>query len=190
MSDPISEALAVFPDKQRAALESVRSTLESLLPDARWDLSWGMPTLRIDGIIVTSLLGFTNHNSLFPGPEVHAVLGEALKGYDTTKGTIHFQKEKAPPKSFLKALVEARISVINAGFPKKSGEFKEFYTNGRLKATGRYKNGQMHGAWTFYRLDGSRMRSGSFAEGQQVCTWTTYTADGAAHTTTEFPKRR
>ena len=186
----VDSIIGSFPAKQAAALSAVRAHLHDLLPTAVEDLSWGMPTLRIEGIIVLSFLGFSHHNSLFPGPEVHAVLGEALKGYDTTKGTIHFQKEKAPPKSFLKALVEARISVINAGFPKKSGEFKEFYTNGRLKATGKYKNGQMHGAWTFYRLDGSKMRSGSFAEGQQVCTWTTYTVDGNAHSTTEFPKRR
>lgn len=190
MADPISDALKVFPDAQRRCLESVRETLRSLLPHATEDLSWGMPTFRIDGIIVTSYLGFTHHNSLFPGPEVQALLKKELEGYETTKGTIHFDKEKPPPKSFLKKLVEARIAVINSGYPKKSGEFKEFYSNGVLKASGKYKDNDMHGAWTFYRKDGSPMRSGSFSEGTQVCTWTTYTADGKPHKTTEFPKLR
>ena len=190
MADPISDALSVLYGKQREALEGVRSTLRSLLPTATEDLSWGMPTFRIDGDIVMSFLGFAKHNSVFPGPEVHAILGDALAGYETTKATIHFDKEKAPPRSFLKKVVEARILVINQSYPKKSGEFKEFYRNGVLKAAGKYKNGQMHGAWNFYRTDGSPMRSGSFAEGQRVCTWTTYTADGKAHRITEFPKLR
>jgi len=59
-----------------------------------------MPTFRIEGILVVSLMGFTHHNSLFPGAEVQERLGPLLEGYNTTKGTIHFEKKKLPPSTF------------------------------------------------------------------------------------------
>ena len=182
----IAEVLNSFPEKQSRALWSVHHTLEALLPSSEQDMSWGMPTFRCEGMIVTSLLGFQNHNSLFPGPEVMEIMGDALEGYTTTKGTIHFDKEKAPPKSFLKAVVEARIQAINAGFPKKSGEFLELYGNGRPKAQGKYKGDHMHGAWTFYRTDGTLMRSGSFRDGHQTGEWITYDRSDSPYKTTRL----
>lgn len=184
----VDSIIESFPDKQAAALAAVRSQLHDLLPTAIEDLSWGMPTLRVEGIIVLSFLGFRQHNSLFPGPEVQQLLGSALDGYTTTKGTIHFDQHKAPPKAFLKKLVEARITVINGTFPKKSGAFLELYKNGVVKAQGSYKGEAMHGAWSFYRKDGSRMRSGSFRSGEQVGTWITYDPSGAPYKETQFSR--
>lgn len=182
----IAEVLDSFPEKQSAALWNVHHTLEALLPHSEQDMSWGMPTFRCEGIIVTSLLGFQNHNSLFRGSEVMELMGDALAGYTVTKGTIHFDKEKAPPKSFLKAVVDARIRAINSSFPKKSGEFLELYGNGVLKARGKYKEGQMHGAWSFYRKDGTLMRQGSFRQGEQSGEWTTYDSFGSLYKTTRL----
>jgi uncharacterized protein YdhG (YjbR/CyaY superfamily) len=184
----VDSIIESFPEKQAAALAAVRSQLHDLLPTAVEDLSWGMPTLRVEGIIVLSFLGFSHHNSLFPGPEVQQLLGSALDGYTTTKGTIHFDQHKAPPKAFLKKLVEARITVINSTFPKKSGAFLELYKNGVVKAQGSYKGEAMHGAWSFHRKDGTRMRNGSFRSGEQVGTWITYDPSGAPYKETQFSR--
>jgi len=43
----------------------------------------------------------------------------------------------------------------------------------------------MHGAWEFFRKDGSLMRSGSFAHGRQVGIWRTYDREG--HVVKETP---
>jgi len=180
----IADVLNSFPEKQSRALWNVHHTLETLLPSSEQDMSWGMPTFRCEGMIVTSLLGFQNHNSLFPGPEVMEIMGDALAGYTVTKGTIHFDREKAPPKKFLRAVVEARIQAINASFPKKSGDFLELYSNGVLKARGKYRGDQMHGAWRFFRKDGTLLRSGSFRDGQQTGEWVTYDTSGSPYKTT------
>jgi antitoxin component YwqK of YwqJK toxin-antitoxin module len=45
----------------------------------------------------------------------------------------------------------------------------------------------MHGAWSFYRKDGTLMRSGSFRTGEQVGTWITYDSAGQPHKETQFP---
>jgi antitoxin component YwqK of YwqJK toxin-antitoxin module len=54
----------------------------------------------------------------------------------------------------------------------------DHYPNGNVRFTGFHLDGGMHGAWIFYRSDGSVMRSGSFDRGRQVGTWTTFARDG------------
>lgn len=183
MSDAES-VFSGFPDPQATALRTTYATLLSLLPHATEDLSWGMPTLRCEGMIVVSLLGFRDHNSLFPGPEAIELMGDGLEGYVVTKGTIHFSVDKAPPQKILQALVRARITAINQSFPKKSGQFLELFGNGVPKAVGKYRDGAMHGAWRFYRQNGTLMRSGSFTNGTQSGTWVTYDSSGEPYKTT------
>jgi antitoxin component YwqK of YwqJK toxin-antitoxin module len=60
------------------------------------------------------------------------------------------------------------------------------YGDGTVKAQGQRLNGEMHGAWKFFRLDGSLMRSGKFNRGKQVGVWSTYTRDGVLVKSTTF----
>ena len=185
--DDIDSIINAFPEAQAKALGDVRKRLKTLLPQATEDLSWGMPTLRCHDILMVSYTGFAHHNSLFPGPDVHERLGTLLEGYTTTKGTIHFDRDKAPPVAFLRALVKAKIGAINDSYPRKSGEFLGLYDSGVLKSRGRYTAaGDMTGKWTFFRKDGSLLREGSFKNGEQKGPWTTFTADGTPHKTTTF----
>ena len=180
------EAFNVFPATQRAALIDVLHQIRKLLPTCTEDMSWGMPSFRIEGVLVLSLMGFSRHNSLFPGAGVHELLGKELEAFSTTKGTIHFDRDKAPPASFMKKLIAARIRVINASYPTRRGQFMEFYSHGVLKARGKYTNKEMQGPWEFYRRTGVIMRSGSFNRGAQVGAWTTFTAEGESHKVTHF----
>jgi antitoxin component YwqK of YwqJK toxin-antitoxin module len=61
------------------------------------------------------------------------------------------------------------------------------YDGGGLKYTGVRLDGEMHGEWTWYRLDGSLMRTGAFDRGRQVGVWRTYDRDGAVVKETTFP---
>jgi antitoxin component YwqK of YwqJK toxin-antitoxin module len=57
-------------------------------------------------------------------------------------------------------------------------EVDPFYDNGKPRFTGKYKAGQMHGPWKFFRKDGSLMRSGEFKSGVQTGIWRTYDRNG------------
>lgn len=195
MTENVSEAeiLAVideFEPAQASVLRRVRQDLLSLLPEATEDLSWGMPTIRTQGIIVVSFLGFEKHNSFFPGPAVVAALAAKHPELETTKGTVHFDRVKAPSKSFVRELVTERIRAINAEYPKKSGESLELYDNGRVKARGKVRDGHMHGKWQFFRKDGTLMRAGSFTDGEQSGEWVTFNAQGEPHKTTRMGSGR
>jgi antitoxin component YwqK of YwqJK toxin-antitoxin module len=52
------------------------------------------------------------------------------------------------------------------------------FDNGRTKYSGFRLEGEMHGAWSWYRRDGSIMRTGPFDRGRQVGTWRTFNRHG------------
>lgn len=163
----IEAAVAKFPAPQRAALLATRDRLMALLPTATQEISWGMPTIKIDGIGVASFFGFKAHNSLFPYDTGIVEFVEA-KGYVVTKGGIHFDLDAAMPASLLKQIVRLRIESINASFPRKSGESKEFFANGQLKSRGKIKDGELHGAWEWFRTDGTLLRAATYKNGSRV----------------------
>jgi antitoxin component YwqK of YwqJK toxin-antitoxin module len=63
---------------------------------------------------------------------------------------------------------------------------EERYGNGVVKLTGSHVDGEMHGAWAFYRTDGSLMRAGFFDRGRQVGIWRTYDRSGRMVKETDF----
>jgi antitoxin component YwqK of YwqJK toxin-antitoxin module len=64
------------------------------------------------------------------------------------------------------------------------------YDNGKVRFRGANLDGKMHGAWRFFRRDGSIMRSGSFERGAQVGIWRTYDRSGKLTKETDFSKKR
>lgn len=150
-----------FEGAQRGALEATWAVIRRALPGGAETFSYGLPTLKVGANAVIAIEGFTRHNSVFPySGAIPAQFEEELATFDRTKGSIHFPVDKPFPAALLRRILVARIAEINAGYPKKSGEFKEYHRNGFLKAAGKIKDGQPHGPWSWYRADGTLMRTG------------------------------
>ena len=60
------------------------------------------------------------------------------------------------------------------------------YDNGKVRFRGANLDGKMHGAWKFFRRDGTLMRSGSFDRGREVGVWRTYDRTGRTLKETDF----
>ena len=60
------------------------------------------------------------------------------------------------------------------------------YGDGGVKFTGFRLDGEMHGAWSWYRTDGSIMRTGTFDRGRQTGTWRTFDRTGTVVKETAF----
>ncbi len=179
--------LKKFPPEQQKALLATIKEVETLFPHATRDIAWGMPTFKIGKDNLCHVMGFKNHNSFFPASgSIAAMLKKDLEGFVVSKGTIQFEQNKPFKKALLKKVLLARLTQINGSYPKKSGEFVEYYKNGAIKAVGKYKGSMMNGAWKFYRMDGSLMRSGAFKDGKQSGEWITYDAKGKKVKTTRF----
>ena len=95
---------------QRAALEKLRAQIRAAAPGAEEVISYGQPTFKLHGHLV-AFGAFKNHLSFFPmNSVIIASHAAALKGFETSKGTIQFTPEKPIPAATVKAIVKARIA--------------------------------------------------------------------------------
>jgi len=177
--EQVTAHLRKYDPGQRKILSELRDQIVAKLPTAEQVIKYGMPTFLIEGVPVIGFHGYKNHSSIFPySGSFNSRLEKDLETYEQTKGSIHFELGKPIPKPLVNKILEERIRQINDTYPKKSGEFLEFYSNGALKAKGKYKAGKLHGNWQWFRKTGTIMRSGSFKNGQQIGVWITYDSNG------------
>ena len=155
----IDEHLDGFDEPQRSALRATADVIRAALPGAVEVMSYGMPTFKLggeDGPAIVGLDGFTKHNSLFPySGSVAQEFAAELAGYPQTKGSIHFDLPTPFPRALLRRILKARLAEINAGYPKKSGEYRSFHSNGFLRESGRMRGDRKVGTWTTYDRDGN-----------------------------------
>ncbi len=183
----VTAHLKRFAPDQRKILSELREHIASKLPVAEQGIKYGIPTFLIEGVPVIGFDGYKNHNSIFPySGSFNGRLKKELEKYEQTKGSIHFEAGVAIPKPLINKILAERIVQINDSYPKKSGEFLEFYASGVLKAKGTYKSGKLHGDWKWFRKTGVIMRSGTFKNGVQVGTWITYDTKGKIYKTTKL----
>lgn len=182
--------LKKFTSEQRKILATLRDQIAVELPTSEQVIKYGIPTFLIEGVPIIGFDGYKNHNSIFPySGSFNSRLAKELEKFEQTKGSIHFDLKKPFPKPLLKKILKEKIVAINASYPKRTGEYLEFYPNGVLKAKGKYKAGELHGDWKWFRKTGVIMRSGSFKSGEQMGTWITYDVKGKVYKKTSFSKK-
>jgi uncharacterized protein YdhG (YjbR/CyaY superfamily) len=183
----VDKHLKGFEVGQGQILKELREMIAAELPTATEVIKYGIPTFMIEDVAIIGFDGFKKHNSLFPySGSTNLMLAKELAGYEQTKGSIHFAIDKRFPKPLLKKIIKARITQINSSYPKRTGEYLEFYGNGVLKAKGKMKAEKLHGEWKWFRKDGVIMRSGSFVAGRQTGVWITYDQQGKPYKKTNF----
>ncbi len=184
-SADVLAAIEEFTGAQAKALLSLRQALQRLLPGATETISWGMPTVKVGPDQVVSYSGFAHHNSIFPGSEVAAVIAEEYPELTTTKGTVHLDRDRPAPVTLLRRIVKLRLAEINDSYPRANGKTRRYYDNGFTEYTGSVREGEMHGAWEWFRRDGTRKRSGRFKAGDPVGEWTTFDPSGQPYKVTQ-----
>jgi len=107
----IDEYLAGVAEPARTTLNKVRAAIRSAVPpEATEAISYRMPTFKYKGSLM-AFGAFKKHCSLFPmSMAVIAAFKDELKGFPTSKGTIHFPLDKPLPAALLKKMVKARVA--------------------------------------------------------------------------------
>jgi len=106
----IDEYLAGIPEPARSTLRKIRLAIRSAVPpDASETISYRIPAFKHKRVLVW-FAAFSNHCSLFPTASVVEMFKNELKGFSTSKGTIHFPTDKPLPTGLIKKLVKARVA--------------------------------------------------------------------------------
>ena len=115
--DPRVDAyLAALPEARRTEFERLRARLRRLAPDAIETISYGMPALKLGDRFLLSYAGWKRHSSIYPmRDDVLERHAEVLRGYTTTKGSLHFDDAHPLPDAVVEDLVRTRIAEVEAG---------------------------------------------------------------------------
>ncbi len=110
----VDEYLAGVPEPARGTLNKMRAAIRSAAPrEATETISYGMPAFKHNRVLVW-FAAFSDHCSLFPTAAVIEAFKTELKGFSTSKGTIHFPTDRPLPAALVKKMVKARVAQIES----------------------------------------------------------------------------
>ena len=104
----VDDYLATLPEPTQAVLAQVRAAIREALPQAEEVISYQIPAYRIGKSRIIYFAGWARHWSLYPLLGVQDQLGDALAGYELSKGTIRFPLDQPVPVELVKRIAELR----------------------------------------------------------------------------------
>lgn len=105
----VDEYLATKPVALQRSLGRMRRIIRRALPGAEEVISYQIPAYRLNGRVVIYFAGWTEHVSIYPvtGRLVEA-LGERIKPYVASKGTLRFPLSKPIPERLITRVATLR----------------------------------------------------------------------------------
>ncbi len=106
----VAAYVAGVPEPARGTFNKLRAAIQSVVPrEATETISYRIPAFRHKRVLVW-FAAFSNHCSLFPTAAVIEALKDDLKGFSTSKGTVHFPTDKPLPIALIKKIVKLRVA--------------------------------------------------------------------------------
>ena len=104
----VDEYIASFPPEVRAVLQRVRQVVREAAPEAREVISYRMPALKQNGVLVY-FAAFKGHIGLYPPVTGDARIQKAIAPYAGEKGNLRFPFDRPIPYDLI-----ARITALRA----------------------------------------------------------------------------
>lgn len=111
-ANAVAEYLDCVPEPARSTFRQIRAAIRSVMPPQAVEIiSYRIPAFKHKRVVVW-FAAFSDHCSLFPTAAVIEAFKNELKGFSTSKGTIHFPIDKPVPTTLVKKLVKARLAQL------------------------------------------------------------------------------
>ena len=104
-SDEVDAYLRQLPEDTAVVFRELRSHLRGLVPDGAERISYGVPTLDVDGRHVVHFAAFKHHVSIYPATDADPELEAVLAPYRGGKGTVRFPLDRPLPYDVIDRLV-------------------------------------------------------------------------------------
>jgi uncharacterized protein YdhG (YjbR/CyaY superfamily) len=107
----IDQYLASLKPDRREALEKLRTTIRSVVPDAEECISYSMPAFRYNGHVIAGFLATAKGCSYFPfSGTTLSTLSSDVAAYGRTKSALHFDPRRPLQVALVRKLIRARIA--------------------------------------------------------------------------------
>ena len=98
-------------EPKRGTLQTLRSAILEIVPEAEQVISYRVPAFRVRGKTVAGFAAFRDHLSYLPfSGSVLPRLADDLEGYTMTKSALHFAVDEPLPQTLVKKLIAARLA--------------------------------------------------------------------------------
>jgi uncharacterized protein YdhG (YjbR/CyaY superfamily) len=114
----IDEYIASFPENVQHTLRELRSAITEPAPNAEETISYGMPTFKLNGVLV-HFAAHKNHIGFYPTSSGIRAFKEKLSMYKQSKGTVQFPIDGPIPFDIVKEMVRFRVKENLAKGAKK-----------------------------------------------------------------------
>ena len=122
----VDEYIASQPEAAQSVLTRVRSTIRKAVPGADEEISYKIPTYKLNGRPVIYFAGWKQHYSVYPSTDhIIAAFKDDLASYEVSKGTIRFPLSEPVPVKLIEGIAKFRAKEVagrakaKAAAPKK-----------------------------------------------------------------------
>ena len=107
----VDEYLRGLEEPKRGTLQTLRTTILEIVPEAEQVISYRVPAFRVEGMTFAGFAAFRDHLSYLPfSGSVLSQLTDELQGYTMTKSALHFAVDQSLPKTLVKKLIAVRLA--------------------------------------------------------------------------------
>lgn len=108
--ESVDAYIANFPEKVQHHLKAIRSAIRKVVPKSDEKISYGIPTVTLDGKYLLYYAAHKNHIGVYPVPTTPE-FARAFAQYKTSgKGTIQFPLDKPMPLKLIEKIVQYRLN--------------------------------------------------------------------------------
>ncbi|MEU7999937.1 DUF1801 domain-containing protein [Catellatospora sp. NPDC049111] len=107
----IDDYIDSFPEEVQDVLREVRRTILAAAPaQAGQGISYGIPTITLDGRYLVYFAGWKHHVSVYPVPDGDASFEEVVAPYRAAKGTLRFPLREPIPYDVITRVTSALVA--------------------------------------------------------------------------------
>jgi uncharacterized protein YdhG (YjbR/CyaY superfamily) len=104
----IDDYIADSPKDTQKHLKQIREVVRKLVPDAKEDIKYGMPTYVLNGNLL-HFAGFEHHIGFYPTPTGISSFKKDLAPYKQGKGSVQFPLDKPMPLALITRIIKYRL---------------------------------------------------------------------------------